>query len=88
MKWNKIAVADIDPASRGTCAMCQKPASDVVFCADNFEELQCLLLEKDSRLGVKFVSLDSTEPFCVCEDCKIRIDEDLKSDSVHIMYCE
>jgi len=65
-----------------------KPVTDVVFCADNFDELQCLLLEKDSGLGVKLASSGSSKSFCVCEDCKIRIEEGLKSDSVHIMYCE
>lgn len=88
MKWTKIAAAEINPDSGGNCAMCHKPFADVVFCADNFDELQCLLLEKDSGLGAKLASSGSAKSFCVCEDCKIRIDEDLKSDSVHIMYCE
>jgi len=88
MKWTKIAAVDINPDSGGNCAMCHKPVTDVVFCADNFDELQCLLLEKDSGLGVKLASSGSAQAFCICEDCKIRIDEVLKSDSVHIMYCE
>jgi hypothetical protein len=88
VKWKQVTAAGMEAKEAPVCTMCHNPTSEAVFCAEDFEELQCLLLERDSGLGVKLMDFDKSQPFCVCEDCKIKVDEELKANSVHIMHCD
>jgi hypothetical protein len=88
VNWNRLAVAAEMGIKAGlACTMCSKVVTDFVFHPSDFEELKCLLLERESALGIKFTDVN-TKDFFICEDCKCRVDEELKSNTVHIMYCE
>ena len=88
MKWKQVTAAEMEAKEGISCAICPNQITDTFYCAEDFDELQCQLQERDSGLGVKLVEFDKSKLFCVCEDCKIKVDEELKAPSVHMMYCD
>ncbi|HCP14718.1 MAG TPA: hypothetical protein DIT32_02900 [Peptococcaceae bacterium] len=89
MKWNRMdADVFVDAKKMPQCALCSQRIADTFYAPKDFNELKSLLREKESALGLKLEAMGQAEAFIVCENCKEKVDEELKSSNVHITFDE
>lgn len=82
------ADAFVDAKGMSQCALCSQRIKDIFYAPKDFNELISLLAEKESALGLKLETMDHGDAFVVCENCKEKVDEELKSSNVHITFDE